>query len=331
MKKKKMIHVATYQREVFRGVPVKEHLERDVITQGERVVVRLGGTMPYENYPVQINSAEAVRNSIDKLAQKKLLLDASLPTLPVLEQPVYPCVVKAIVRSGGLNVFLVNNQEEFDAAVAQCNRAFIVEPYFEATSEYRLHCTKNEVFFAVKKVKREADDKIITRDNHFNRREFLKPRLWQQIQDTCVKAMQALDLDIACFDVIYNSLGNVHKFAICEANTNPELLANTYDAYLEQINNMVAEKTKALEAKPKPGTISKGKRGQAVVADAGGNLTPVPADVQPVVVEKAAAVEAIVEKQWMDLTNEQKVSVAEMLFENKYKCDGATVTFELAK
>lgn len=243
MKRKNKLHIATYQRVVYRGVPVAEHLSRDLPEFSKSVVIRLGGSMPYENYQIHINSMEAVKNSIDKLKQKHLLLYAGLPALPTLEKPEYPVVVKAIVRSGGLSVFIANNEAEFKEAVNKINGAYILEPLFNATSEYRLHCTKKEVFFAVKKHKRNPADIIINRDNHFNKREFLKPRLWKEIQAVCIKAMTVLGLDIACFDVIYNSVGE-HSFVICEANTNPELLHNTYMAYLEQLKGLIEDKIK---------------------------------------------------------------------------------------
>lgn len=249
----KKIHIATYQRVIHNGVSVAQHLVNDLPDFGTSVVVRLGGTMPYKDYNIHINSAEAVKNSIDKKKQKMLLIGAGLQTLPLLKEPAYPCVVKGIVRSGGVNVFIARDADQFRKVEQQINGGYVIEPLFEATSEYRLHCTKDEVFFAVKKQKRNPDDIIINRDNHFNKREFLKPRLWKQMQEECVKAMRVLDLDLACFDVMYSSKNpDKHEFAIAEANTNPELLHNTYLEYLAQIKKLVYQK---IEEQKKPVAI----------------------------------------------------------------------------
>lgn len=237
------VHIATYQREIYGGISVATHLKNDLPPFSKSVVIRLGGTKPYADYDVQINTAEAVANSVNKIRQKELLLAASLPTLPVLTEPTYPCVVKGIYRSGGTSVFVINSREEFESITASMQGNYYIEPLFTATSEYRLHCTQKEVFFSVKKHKRNPSDIIINRDNHFNKMEFLKPRLWNQMQVDCVRAMKVLGLDIACFDVLYDSTDpNQHKFTISEANTNPELLLNTYNAYLAKLTELINDK-----------------------------------------------------------------------------------------
>lgn len=215
------------------------------------VVVRLGGNKGYDNYEIQINKQTAINNSINKERQKELLINGGCKTLPVLKHPEYPCVIKGVVRSCGTRVFVVNNKSELDVAASKlenCN-GYIIEPLFTATSEYRLHCTRNEVFFAVKKIRREGheNDVIINHKNHTNVREFLKPRLWREIQEECLKAMKVLDLDIACFDIMYSSINPVrHEFNIAEANTNPELLRNTFNAYVSALDKIIREKIGAI-------------------------------------------------------------------------------------
>lgn len=237
------VHIATYQREIYNGISVATHLKNDLPPFAEDVVIRLGGTKPYADYKIQINSAEAVMNSVNKLRQKELLLNAGLQTLPMLKEPVFPCVLKAVFRSGGTSVHVVNNREEFDAIVASMQGNYIIEPLFKATGEYRLHCTQNEVFFQVKKHKRNPQDIIINRDNHYNKMDFIRPRLWKQMEAECIRAMRVLNLDIACFDVMYDSSdNNQHRFTISEANTNPELLLNTYNAYLAKLTELINAK-----------------------------------------------------------------------------------------
>lgn len=261
MEKKNKLHIATYQRDIYNGVSVAQHLHNDLPAFEEDVVIRLGGSMPYKDFPIQVNSQEAVLNSINKLAQKKLLIDAGIATQPILDAAIYPCVIKGLQRSGGSAVFIVNNHKELREAAKAVNEQYYIEPLFNTTSEYRLHCTQKETFFAVKKHKRNKEDIIITRDNHFNKMDFIKPRRWKEIQAECVKAMKVLGLDIACFDVLYDSSNDLHhSFVISEANTNPELLANTYKAYLPQLVSLVEDKIKAIkkaEIKPKKAALPK--------------------------------------------------------------------------
>lgn len=240
---KKTIHIATYQEAATKLADVLPPFKAPV-------VVRLGGSMNYSSYPIQVNSAQSILNSINKLKQKQLLLDAKIPTLPLLDKPEYPCVIKGVVRSMGTKVFVIRNAKEFVEAKNKIGGAYMLEPLFETTSEYRLHCDRNEVFFSVKKIKDDGhkDDIVINAENHHNIKEFVKPRLWKEIQAECVKAMTALDLDIACFDVIYCSKNDLqHSFAIVEANTNPELLANTFNAYKDQLVKIINYKFLELE------------------------------------------------------------------------------------
>lgn len=230
------IHIATYQ-------DAAKKLADTLPKVKEKVVVRLGGTMPYEKYPIQINSASSVSNSINKLAQKNLLIKENIKTQPLLDKPIYPCVIKGIVRSKGTKVFVVRNEKEYQKACADLQNQYYIEPLFETTSEYRLHCTQKEVFFAVKKFKRNPEDIIVRHNNHYNKRDFIKPRKWEDIKAECIKAMKALNLDIACFDVLYCSKdNNNHVFVIAEANTNPELLNNTYNAYNNALTDLILGK-----------------------------------------------------------------------------------------
>lgn len=231
--------IATYQERA-------KKLSKSLKKRDVPVVVRLGGTLKYPDYPIQINSQRAIKNSVDKQKQKLLLLNAGLRVLPNLNKPEYPCVLKGIVRSGGNNVRVIKDLKEFkDFSAKLINNCdgYIIEDLFKATSEYRLHCTRDKVFFYVKKVKDDPNDPIVNAKNHHNVRDFALPRLWKEMQKECLKAMAALDLDIACFDVLYSSKGD-HSFIIAEANTNPEMLANTLEAYTVALNGLIDNKIK---------------------------------------------------------------------------------------
>ena len=208
------------------------------------VLVRMGGVMDYPDYKVQINSIQGTLNCIDKLRSKEILRGAGLPTLDFFDKPIdFPFVMKGRNRSRGSSVFMVENMGEFEAYKKILRYGFYVEPYFSYTSEYRLHCTNKEVFFAVKKKKDEGreNDLFINADNHTNHRDFLKPRLWEDIKKASVKAVKQQGLEIACVDIGYSSEGN-HKLVIHEHNNSPELRTNTFNAYVEALDNLIKEK-----------------------------------------------------------------------------------------
>lgn len=264
----KNYHIATYHQPSMKFAEV-------LPKQDHRVVIRLGGTMAYAEYPIQINSAKAVKNSINKLKQKQLLMHANIRTLPLINtnhaKDEFPVVVKGVVRSCGSSVHIVNNEKELEKAIAKCNKdneGYYIEPLFKATSEYRLHCTKEGVFFAVKKVKEDKDAIIITAKNHHNVRDFIKPRLWSVIKEECINAIDALGLDVCCFDIMYSSANNnQHEFFIAEANTNPEMLKNTFNAYVPALTKLVEQKIveyekhiKEPEQKVKPTPVKKDRQ-----------------------------------------------------------------------
>lgn len=210
------------------------------------VVVRMGGIMSYEGYPVQINSVLATKNCIDKKRSKEILIKAGLPTLPMYDSPIaYPFVMKGIIRSRGSSVFMVDNENEFAAyKKVLCRAGYYIEPFFPYTSEYRLHCTQKEVFFAVKKQKDEThtDEPFINAQNHTNYREFVKPRLWNEIKEASMQALKVHGLDFACVDVGYNSAGKPHEFVIHELNTSPELRPLTFNHYITALDSLIKER-----------------------------------------------------------------------------------------
>lgn len=221
------------------------------INDTRRVVIRMGGTMNYSDYGIQINSREAVECAKDKFRMKQRFSENNIPTLPsirissiqealTLYQTIeFPCVVKPISRSGGIGTMLINNIDELARNLDIINNQAYIEPLFNTTSEYRIHVSSNNgVFFSVKKIKRNKRDLFITRQNHTNTREFVRPRLWNAIEDACVRALSAIGLDLGAFDVGYNSEGN-HSFVIHEVNTAPELLTNTREAYCNELTEMI--------------------------------------------------------------------------------------------
>lgn len=225
----------------------------ETINDNRQVVIRMGGTQPYSKYEIQFNSVDAVNRSKDKYLMKQRFQEANIPSLPsrriltisdamtTYQTLVFPCVVKPITRSGGVGTRLINNINELAVYLDELNNKAYIEPLFNTTSEYRVHVSSNNgVFFTVKKQKKNKQDLFITRQNHTNIRDFVKPRLWNLVEKACVDALHALGLDLGAFDVGYDSSNNKeHRFVIHEVNTAPELLENTRAAYLREISEMI--------------------------------------------------------------------------------------------
>lgn len=225
---------------------------------GVPAVVRLGGTMGYSDYPVQINSKYAVQTSTNKIMLNLLLKD-KFYILPFIasygenstiftgrasnddEKFLNKQISRPLDSSGGEGIFIVENDEPMNKEKYLYGR--IMTPLVNVTSEYRFFCTKDEVFYIYKKIKRKdnKDDPFITRSNHviYPLDKCVKPRLLNKMKQACIEVMQATGLDIAALDVVYDSSQNNHKFYILETNTGPEMSS-------KEIKNIFAQKLSEL-------------------------------------------------------------------------------------
>lgn len=246
MKNKFNLHIATYVDSCYRLFP---HLECELPT-----VIRMGGTKEYNDYPIQINSCQAIKNSTNKLKTKELFAANSIRQSPFYTKAdkyigEFPCVYKPFKRSGGEQIKIVDSQEELNDLMKE--EIAYIEPMFVTTSEYRVFCSTNGVFLMVKKVRDEGHENevIITRKNHSYKYDFVQPRLKKQIFEECLKALNVLELDIACFDIGYSSKGN-HDFVIFESNTGPDLeQLKLIIPIAEELNKIIAQKTQEFKNK----------------------------------------------------------------------------------
>lgn len=232
----KNLHIATYEetcKDLEKVLKVKD---------GQRVVIRLGGTVPYANYPIQINSIKGVKNSTDKLAMKLIFLQNGIPTASIGNNINFPVVVKGIKRSQGTGVFICKNANELKKAIEkfeQKDAKYYLEEYFPANREFRLHVSKwDGVFFEVEKKRNDGhfgDMGVIKYENHYNVRDFIRPVEWNQIKEAVINCLNAQELDIAAYDIGYCN----GKFVVYESNTGPELLKNTLEKYRETLQKHI--------------------------------------------------------------------------------------------
>jgi glutathione synthase/RimK-type ligase-like ATP-grasp enzyme len=256
---------------------IEEHLRT---IEGRDVVVRLGGTMPYEKYPVQINDARGVELSIDKyrftqICSKPLQtafiynvnslthfshsFGGDLFNRPPVNGGNHRIILKPLSSSAGkgIQIFeytrgrLFNEQQEpapMDLVLSSyltSSGPFIVQPFIQATSEYRVHVSSLGNYKMTKKVKKNPEDKFITRSNHtvldINNTD--KPRLMKEIISNCKETLGRMGMDILCFDVLYDSSDkDNHDFFIIESNTGPELIGSTKEWYINEINQIIQRK-----------------------------------------------------------------------------------------
>jgi hypothetical protein len=126
-----------------------------------------------------------------------------------IEELPYPIVAKSHFGSRGIGNTKFNTEEEFLAWLPNKNLDnYIFEKFVKMTREYRLHVTKFGCFYTCRKlVKNDAPEGTWQRHDDVcnwvleENPSFKKPKNWDDIVADCIKAKNALGLDICAFDV----------------------------------------------------------------------------------------------------------------------------------
>lgn len=202
-------------------------------------VIRLGSTTECEDTKdkggnrIEINTIEAVKNSASKLLMKQKFTEAGVKTaqwwklLPNgevfngvtgnstngnnhhYEDFPYPIVAKSHFGSRGVGNTKFDTKEELEAWIPGKNlNNYIFEQFVKMTREYRLHVTKFGCFYTCRKlVKNDAPEGTWQKHDDVcnwvleENPSFKKPKNWDDIVADCIKAKDALGLDICAFDV----------------------------------------------------------------------------------------------------------------------------------
>lgn len=249
--------------------PSHKGLRRSIKSK-KKVVVRLGSTTPRKCH-IQINSAIAVENSSDKFLMKKLFLDNSIPTCrtfylesinsstevmdletnSIAKDIKYPLIAKHRFGSRGTGNYFLKTENAFTAFIARKKNIdqFIFEEFFSGVREYRLHVSELGCFCAWRKLRRSTEavrwyfnstnSLFVGVDNP----KFNKPTTWKKIEEACIKALQAVGLDIGAIDVRVSKEG---EFKIIETNSAPSLGPKGLEAYIQHLNTLINFKNSKL-------------------------------------------------------------------------------------
>lgn len=235
-----------------------------------RSIVRLGSTTvkPVDSQRrfVLCNSVEAIRNSANKLRMKQCFQQAGVKTaawvrltdkdgVNGMEMPV---VIKSHMGSRGRGNTLIQTLEEMQAwNKGRDLNNYIMEKFHDYSREYRLHVTRDGCFYTCRKMlKNETpDDKRWFRNDSNSvwivesNPQFNKPSNWNAIVAECVKALNAVGLDVGACDVKVQSAkdkkGNIRpnpEFIIIEINSAPSFGEGTLQQYLDIIPKILKAK-----------------------------------------------------------------------------------------
>jgi hypothetical protein len=175
--------------------------------------------------------------------------DRSISDLP------FPIIAKSHFGSRGVGNTKLDNQQALE--VWMRNRdlsSYIFEQFVGYTREYRLHISKNGCFYACRKLLRndapegtwQRHDDVVTWALESNP-SFKKPNNWNLIVEDCIRAQQALGLDICAFDVMVQGSKegrerNNPEWIIVESASAPSFGDITTQKYIEEIPKLIKDK-----------------------------------------------------------------------------------------
>lgn len=240
-----------------------------------RSVIRLGSSTESDGR-IEINTIEAVKNSASKLLMKQKFTEVAVKTAKWwvkntanvgktftfanendsdydcnIEELPYPLVAKSHFGSRGVGNTKFNTKEELEAWLLNKNlNNYIFEEFVKMTREYRLHVTKFGCFYTCRKlVKNDAPEDTWQRHDDVcnwvleENPSFKKPKNWNDIVADCIKAKNALGLDICAFDVgVQGAKDGVERensewiiFESCSAPSFGEVTSKKYIEILPKI------------------------------------------------------------------------------------------------
>lgn len=239
-----------------------------------RSLIRLGSTTNHTRDRVECNNIQGVKNSANKLLMKKCFTRAGVKTANwwtyscgvfiknnIGEQGCdinnlpYPIVAKSLLGSRGTGNYKLDTQESLQEWMREKDLYnYIFEEFYTYSREYRLHIGLNGCFYTCRKLlKPDAPDNTWQRHDDVcswaleSNPSFKKPLNWNEIVEDCVKAKNALGLDICAFDVMVQGAKDRQErtnpeWIILESCSAPSFGDITLQKYIEEIPKILKHK-----------------------------------------------------------------------------------------
>jgi hypothetical protein len=275
-------------REYYRPMIRSRHPSHDPLREAMgrlpfRSVIRMGSTTELvdtftrDGSRIELNSAEAIRNSSSKIRMKERFREADVNTASWIRANTpeaiiegmsqfsesgsvsYPIVAKHAYGSRGTGNTLLKSEAEIRSwCVGKTLESYVFEKFYNYNKEYRLHVTKNGCFYACRKMlKSEFKDHPNAWQRHDDNcvwilqenDSFDKPSNWDEIVEHCTKALVSCGLDFGACDLrVQNSItseGTVRprcEFIVVEINSAPSFGEVTLEKYKIELRNLLIDK-----------------------------------------------------------------------------------------
>jgi glutathione synthase/RimK-type ligase-like ATP-grasp enzyme len=232
-----------------------------------RSIVRLGSTTPSDRPDrVECNSIQGVKNSADKLKMKQCFTQAGVKTanwftagnggaqvvLNIASTKTFPIIAKHRFGSRGTGNYKLDDQQALEQwLVGKDLNNYIFEEFSKFSKEYRIHVTHDGCFYACRKLLKNTapegtwqlhDDGTVAWIVQTNP-AFKEPSNWNDIVLDCVRAKDAIGLDICSFDVkVQGSNHDIPNWIIIESQSAPSFGDITLQKYIQEIPKVLTYK-----------------------------------------------------------------------------------------
>lgn len=232
------------------------------------------------NRIVEINTVQAVKNSASKLLMKQCFTRVGVKTADwftytgggfvqhtnnmidrgiIIGNLPYPIIAKSHYGSRGEGNTKLDNQAALEAWMrGKTLSHYIFEKFYTYSREYRLHIVNDRCFYTCRKLVRN-DAPVDTWQRHDDvcvwvleeNPSFKKPNNWDAIVADCVRAKNALGLDICAFDVMIQGSRDGRErtnpeWIICESCSAPSFGEITGQKYIQELNLLIPQKAREL-------------------------------------------------------------------------------------
>ena len=182
---------------------------------------------------IELNTAAAVKNTVNKLAMLEILAASQIP-VPEFNNTTEE-VANHVNRDGMMYIRNKNGVVRYGNDFNVATDSYYTKPIQFKRREYRVHVFNGKVIGIYEKVPMgEERPKLFKSDTcNFVRCNIENCRMTIENQDTCMKAVRALGLVFGGVDVIRTKDGRIF---ICEVNSSPGLNTPMLDKYTQCIN-----------------------------------------------------------------------------------------------
>ena len=233
---------------------------------------------------VELNTIDAIKNSSSKLLMKTKFTEGGVITAdwwqididsinengdfdlknPVTDTIVpyeeigFPLIAKSFFGSRNQGNTKIDNLDELEDFIEGKTLAnYVFEKFYNYAREYRLHVSADGCFYTCRKMLKTdtpEEDKWYRNDDHCvwimeSNDAFDKPVNWKAIVSECVKALNAVGLDMGAVDLRVQSATNSDgeervspKFVVIEINSAPSFGDVTAEKYIKEIPKILQKK-----------------------------------------------------------------------------------------